>query len=52
MTGIESSMSRVILVRVETWAGKTAEAPGFSNTSSNVRYSGIWRGAMLANLSW
>src|SRR5262245_24081425 len=43
MIGIESPMSRVIWVLVETSPGRTAELPGFIRTSSKVRYSGIWR---------
>ena len=52
MIGIESQMDRVSRVPVDTSAGSTDDAPGFISTSSKVRYSGIWRGAMgqpLAN---
>ncbi len=46
MMGMDSMISRVMCVAVETSAGNTDEAPGFISTSSKVRYSGIWRRAM------
>ena len=39
--GSASSISRVRRVRMLTAAGSTADAAGFSSTSSKVRYSGM-----------